>query len=206
MTLSGINDRITRPSQARSRITFDRILSVAKEIIVEQGIAALNTNLVAERAGINIGTVYHYFPDKIAILLELSKADRDLRSSYIIDKVSELPSAPDLENWVHEVVELTYKLRTDHPATIELRRAIRSIPELLDADKIRNEEVVTRLNTLYSVRFPNATPARRKMVARVNYETLSGLLDAYSDDVTHDKEFYSEVASMIVAHMKTLEN
>ncbi len=206
MPTSEVSDRITRPSQARSRITFDRILSVAKEIIVEQGIAALNTNLVAERAGINIGTVYHYFPDKIAILLELSKADRDLRSSYIIDKVSELPSAPDLENWVHEVVELTYKLRTDHPATIELRRAIRSIPELLDADRIRNEEVVTRLNTLYSVRFPNATPARRKMVARVNYETLSGLLDAYGDDVTHDKEFYSEVASMIVAHMKTLEN
>ncbi len=206
MPTSEVSDRITRPSQARSRITFDRILSVAKEIIVEQGIAALNTNLVAERAGINIGTVYHYFPDKIAILLELSKADRDLRSSYIIDKVSELPSAPDIENWVHEVVELTYKLRTDHPATIELRRAIRSIPELLDADRIRNEEVVTRLNTLYSVRFPNATPARRKMVARVNYETLSGLLDAYGDDVTHDKEFYSEVASMIVAHMKTLEN
>ena len=206
MPTSEVSDRITRPSQARSRVTFDRILSVAKEIIVEQGIAALNTNLVAERAGINIGTVYHYFPDKIAILLELSKADRDLRSSYIIDKVSELPSAPDLENWVHEVVELTYKLRTDHPATIELRRAIRSIPELLDADRIRNEEVVTRLNTLYSVRFPNATPARRKMVARVNYETLSGLLDAYGDDVTHDKEFYSEVASMIVAHMKTLEN
>ena len=206
MPTSEVSDRITRPSQARSRITFDRILSVAKEIIVEQGIAALNTNLVAERAGINIGTVYHYFPDKIAILLELSKADRDLRSSYIIDKVSELPSAPDLENWVHEVVELTYKLRTDHPATIELRIAILSFPELLDADRIRNEEVVTRLNTLYSVRFPNATPARRKMVARVNYETLSGLLDAYGDDVTHDKEFYSEVASMIVAHVKTLEN
>ena len=89
MPTSEVSDRITRPSQARSRITFDRILSVAKEIIVEQGIAALNTNLVAERAGINIGTVYHYFPDKIAILLELSKADRDLRSSYIIDKVSE---------------------------------------------------------------------------------------------------------------------
>ena len=206
MTISGINDRITRPSQARSRITFDRILSVAKEIIVEQGIAALNTNLVAERAGINIGTVYHYFPDKIAILLELSKADRDLLSSYIIDKVSELPSAPDLENCVHEVVELTYKLRKDHPATVELRRAIRSIPELLDADRIRNEEVVTRLNTLYSVRFPNASPARRKMVVRVNYETLTGLLDTYRDDITHDKSFYTEVASMIVAHMKTLEN
>lgn len=206
MPLPGVNDRINRPSQARSRITFDRILSVAKEIIVEQGIAALNTNLVAERAGINIGTVYHYFPDKIAILLELSKADRDLRFSYIIDKVSELPSAPDLEDWVHEVVELTYKLRTDHPATVELRRAIRSIPELLDADRIRNEEVVTRLNTLYSVRFPNASPARRKMVARVNFETLSGLLDAYGDDVTHDKTFYFEVASMIVAHMKTLED
>jgi len=56
------------------------------------------------------------------------------------------------------------------------------------------------------VRFPNASPARRKMVARVNYETLTGLLDAYGDDITHDKSFYTEVASMIVAHMKTLEN
>ena len=205
MAISEMSDRVTRPSQARSRITFDRILSVSKEIIVEQGIAALNTNLVAERAGINIGTVYHYFPDKIAILIELSKADRDLRSSYIIEKVSELPSAPDLENWVHEVVDLTYKLRRDHPATVELRRAIRSIPELLAADRIRNEEVITRLNTLYSVRFPNATAARRKMVARVNYETLTGLLDTYFDDLSHDKAYYFEVASMIVAHMKTLE-
>ena len=205
MAISEMSDRVTRPSQARSRITFDRILSVSKEIIVEQGIAALNTNLVAERAGINIGTVYHYFPDKIAILMELSKADRDLRSSYIIEKVSELPSAPDLENWVHEVVDLTYKLRRDHPATVELRRAIRSIPELLAADRIRNEEVITRLNTLYSVRFPNAAAARRKMVARVNYETLTGLHDTYFDDLSHDKAYYFEVASMIVAHMKTLE-
>lgn len=61
------------PRQARSRATMGFILETAARILREDGRAALTTNLVAERAGIGIGTLYGYFPDKEAILIALAR-------------------------------------------------------------------------------------------------------------------------------------
>ncbi len=56
-----------RPKQARSQATYDSILEAAEQVLQREG--ELNTNRVAERAGVSIGTLYQYFPDKAAILL-----------------------------------------------------------------------------------------------------------------------------------------
>ena len=79
--------RSKRPTQARSIATFTSILDAATEIVVELGIQGLNTNIVAERARINIGTVYHYFPDKTAILLELFRLDQQQRAVYLLSLI-----------------------------------------------------------------------------------------------------------------------
>jgi AcrR family transcriptional regulator len=63
------------PMQARSRATYDAILEAASQILERGGADALNTNDVAERAGVSIGTLYQYFPDKHAILLAAAKRD-----------------------------------------------------------------------------------------------------------------------------------
>lgn len=65
-----------RPLQARARVTYDSILEAALLVIARDGATALNTNAVAERAGVSIGTLYQYFPDKEAILL--AAAQREL--------------------------------------------------------------------------------------------------------------------------------
>jgi AcrR family transcriptional regulator len=73
------NDRRTerrRPRQARSRATWEAILEAASQILERRGPAALNTNAVAERAGVSIGTLYQYFADKRAILV--AAAEREL--------------------------------------------------------------------------------------------------------------------------------
>lgn len=59
------------PRQGRSRVTYDAILESAAHILVRRGAQALNTNLIAERAGVSIGSLYQYFPTKEAILAEL---------------------------------------------------------------------------------------------------------------------------------------
>jgi AcrR family transcriptional regulator len=56
-----------KPKQARSQATYDSILEAAEQMLQREG--ELNTNRVAERAGVSIGTLYQYFPDKAAILL-----------------------------------------------------------------------------------------------------------------------------------------
>lgn len=58
-----------RPKQARSQATYDSIIEAAEQMLERDGADGLNTNRIAERAGVSIGTLYQYFPDKAAILL-----------------------------------------------------------------------------------------------------------------------------------------
>src|SRR5262252_7120271 len=62
-----------KPTQARARATMDTIFEATARIIERDGIAALNTNRIAERAGISIGTLYEYFPNKDAILIAMAR-------------------------------------------------------------------------------------------------------------------------------------
>ena len=62
-----------KPTQARARATIDMIFEATARIIERDGMAALNTNRIAERAGISIGTLYEYFPNKDAILIAMAR-------------------------------------------------------------------------------------------------------------------------------------
>ena len=58
----------TEPSQRRSTQRLDALLDAAADIVDETGFERLTTQMVAERAGASIGTVYRYFPDRVAVL------------------------------------------------------------------------------------------------------------------------------------------
>lgn len=62
-----------RPRQARSTATVDAILQAATYILVKEGWANFTTNRVAERAGVNIASLYQYFPNKESIAVELQR-------------------------------------------------------------------------------------------------------------------------------------
>jgi len=64
-----------RPRQSRSRATWDAILEAAAQVLERDGPAGFNTASVAERAGVSIGTLYQYFPDKQAILLAAAERE-----------------------------------------------------------------------------------------------------------------------------------
>ena len=60
------------PVQARSTARLTSLLDAAAAVVDERGYERLTTAMVAERAGSSIGTVYRYFPDRIAVLQALS--------------------------------------------------------------------------------------------------------------------------------------
>jgi AcrR family transcriptional regulator len=61
------------PVQERSRATVDAILEASARILRKDGLNGLNTNRVADIAGVSVGTLYGYFPDKSAILVALAR-------------------------------------------------------------------------------------------------------------------------------------
>ncbi|HEY4066504.1 MAG TPA: TetR/AcrR family transcriptional regulator [Burkholderiaceae bacterium] len=59
------------PRQSRSQATVNAILDATARILVECGIKAASTNAVAERAGVSVGSLYQYFPNKGAMITAL---------------------------------------------------------------------------------------------------------------------------------------
>ena len=64
------------PSQMRSRATLDIILEAAAQLLESAGERGFNTNALAERAGVSIGTLYRYFPDKQSIIAALARQEK----------------------------------------------------------------------------------------------------------------------------------
>lgn len=64
------------PRQARAKATVEAILQAAAHILVARGVEGFNTNAVADRAGVSVGSLYQYFPNKSAIMTEMVRAKR----------------------------------------------------------------------------------------------------------------------------------
>lgn len=60
-----------KPTQARSRATYEAILDAAAQVLANDGYVASTTNKIAERAGVSIGSLYEYFPSKEAVFTAL---------------------------------------------------------------------------------------------------------------------------------------
>ena len=61
------------PQQARSSATVEAIHTATIQVLLAEGVARLTTTRVAARAGVSVGTMYQYFPNKEALLLALVK-------------------------------------------------------------------------------------------------------------------------------------
>jgi AcrR family transcriptional regulator len=85
----------TEPTQRRSTQRLDALLDAAAEIVDETGFERLTTQMVAERAGASIGTVYRYFPDRVAVLNALR--ERSIRRFR--ERVADDMERSELTTW-----------------------------------------------------------------------------------------------------------
>lgn len=80
--------------QARSRATREAILEATARILEKRGRAALTTNGIASRAGVSIGSLYQYFPNKEAILATLIRDKRAELLEQMRDALAEAAAQP----------------------------------------------------------------------------------------------------------------
>lgn len=71
MATGSAKKRVRKPVQRRSEATVDTILEAAAQIFRMHGAKGATTNRIAERAGVSIGSLYQYFPNKEALLVAL---------------------------------------------------------------------------------------------------------------------------------------
>lgn len=103
------------PRQQRSQQTVDTILQATARVLAEYGYAGTNTNLIAETAGVSVGSLYQYFPNKNALIAALH--DRhDKQMLALIDEVLDGNPAATLRERVAAIVAASLHAHLLEPA------------------------------------------------------------------------------------------
>lgn len=105
------------PRQQRSRETVAVILEAAAQVFQREGYAGTTTNHVAQRAGVSIGSVYQYFPDKDALLVALAERELAHAADLVTATLDRLEAeAAPLGRLLAELVTEVAAAHTDRPA------------------------------------------------------------------------------------------
>ncbi len=102
------------PKQARALETVEIIFEATTRILQQRGLAALNTNLIAERAGISVGTLYQYFPNKEAILVAMARREIESSGKILLKAISDAsadPQSDPVRNAVRALIGIVSRQR-----------------------------------------------------------------------------------------------
>jgi len=145
------------PSQGRARETVEAILQAAAYILVRDGWGKFTTNRVAERAGVNIASLYQYFPNKESIVAELQRRHIEKGRTAYPDRIAQLRSQPSLRAALRILIDGAVAEHRINPKlhkvfTEELPRASRRV----HGD--RDEQLIARLASIlepYGIQVPD---------------------------------------------------
>jgi AcrR family transcriptional regulator len=99
------------PVQSRSADTVAVIVEAAARVLEEQGIEGFNTNAIAERAGVSIGSLYQYFRNKDALLVSLFER----QAEPFLHTLEHIPQESSFKEAMLRVIEASVQQQLDRP-------------------------------------------------------------------------------------------
>ncbi len=83
-----------KPIQKRARATVDAILEATAQVLREDGFDKASTNRIAKRAGVSVGSLYQYFPNKEALVMAVTKRHAEEIVALLARTTVDLADAP----------------------------------------------------------------------------------------------------------------
>lgn len=123
-----------KPTQARARERVERILATATEMIAETGSDAMRMTELAGRAGVPIGSLYQYFPDKPAILRTLALAVMERVREGTAAGLKDVTDRQDALARVDALLKSYYELFRNEPVARDIWSGTQSDKALQDLD------------------------------------------------------------------------
>ena len=185
------------PVQGRSLARVSRMLDACAELMDEIGYDALTTTLLAERAGVAIGSVYQFFPDKRAIVLAL--AQRNIET--YVERLQSRVASGELTQWweaVDAAIEEFIDMNRSTPGFRTLRFGDVVDRNLLDADRDNDTVLTEQLGKVLVVAFQVPDSPRLLFSLAIAVEIADGLIKlAFRRDPYGDEQILVEAKKIV---------
>lgn len=194
-----------KPKQARSEASVSIILQAAIQVLAKEGASRFTTARVAEKAGVSIGSLYQYFPNKAAILFRL-QSDEWKETTELLSRILGDTTTPPLErlrNLVHtfirsECEEADMRIALDDAAPL-----YRHAPEARQARETGEKATQLFMQEV----LPDADDTVRLRAGDLIKTTMSALGKDFSQmprSETEIAEYANAMADMFCAYLERL--
>jgi AcrR family transcriptional regulator len=164
------------PRQGRSRALVEAILGAAVDLLSSRGYARTSTNQIAERAGVSVGSLYQYFPNKDAIVTVLFE-----RHAHGIDRIVESalaemrrPEVPLREAFGRMLLGFGALHDSDPKMARAVDPALDGRQQLAEIARRRQERFRQALAEVLRTR-PDVRPGNHELMASLLFEIADGV-------------------------------
>jgi AcrR family transcriptional regulator len=190
------------PQQARSRHLVAAVLEAAARILMDGG--SFTMAAIAERAGVSIGSLYQYFPNKQAVLFRLQTAEWSATTDLIAGLLGDRKKTP-AQRLKTMIGAFFLSEREEAPfrhALAEAAPLYRTTPEA-QAQKKRSRKIMT---DFIAEMLPRATVSERTFAADFVMATIGAMGARLSDEPHSQRDmdaFATATADMLIGWLKT---
>jgi AcrR family transcriptional regulator len=191
------------PKQARSNELVEAILNAALQVLAKEGARRFTTTRVAERAGVSVGSLYQYFPNKAAILFRLQQ-DEWRRTSDMLRCILEDNGKPPLLR----LRALVHAFIRSECEEADVRVALNdAAPLYRDAPETREARKATEQASLLFIReaLPDTPPEALRRTHDLIVTTLSAVGKKFSESMLASVEIEARadaLADMLCAYLQ----
>ena len=192
------------PQQSRSQNRLNLILDTASELFCEAGYDATTTNAIAEKAGISIGSLYQYFPDKFQILVDLVERYRAQLMPVLVQidspEVTHLPPSVLIDRLVDPFLAFFEQ----HPVYRHLLLGADVSPDIGRAFHDLGQEMDDHFVTIFQRLVPSLDVDHARIVSMLCGKQLQSLLSLRADnaDPRFREQVTTEVKRMYLAYLE----
>lgn len=195
-----------KPRQARAAATIGAIVEAAAQILQKEGEEGLTTAKIAERAGVSIGSLYQYFPNREAVLLALIRRERDEIGAKVARKIAESDpkSGEDLVRGVIATLLEAFRPRRRRRKLVALMASL-SVDR--DNSGLELRDRVASLIVAASRLFPDFTARPLSDISA--YLLVRAVLGAIrsavveNDKIIDDPEFEEELCRLAIGYLRS---
>ena len=195
-----------KPKQARANDLVAAILQAAVQVLAAEGAQRFTTTRVAERAGVSVGSIYQYFPNKASILFRL-QSDEWRQTTEMLRKTLEDARRPPLER-LRRLVHLFVKSECDEAdvrvALADAAPLYRDAPEAHATRAAGAETIATFMREV----LPEASDRVRAAAGELLKSTLSAVGKEFSESPrtkTEIARWSDAMADMFCAYLASLQ-
>jgi transposase-like protein/AcrR family transcriptional regulator len=194
-----------QPQQKRGQQRVEKILVAAAEIFGEAGFAAATVQQIADRANTAVGSIYQFFPDKLAIfhaLFTKHLQQVDLIETEFFNGAVDAPIAQKIDTYLDPYISY---FEQPIPRCILIQaylQPIEGLAELMSDLPARALAQIDKHAHLYRQRNPKLTVAKSQLLAEVlQHMCISLFLHAMQSDRAHRQEIYAEIKNVLYVYL-----